>query len=172
MRSTAAWMSPSSSVHVSRYTSRSPPNGSLTSASSPSRPAYSPSTKTRPSPPSPSTRARRRPPLDSARAARRELEPFAAALRERALEQRRRQRAAADVAGAHQQDAFRVRLLGSIAYGASRPAARRSTASGSAPSRTSRGAGCVQSTTVDGGELPSTPPSSTSSVPASRDRKS
>ena len=43
---------------VSRYTSRSPPNGSPTSASSPSRPAYSPSTNTRPSPPSSCTRAR------------------------------------------------------------------------------------------------------------------
>src|SRR5882762_9756754 len=58
MRSTAVWRSASSSTQVSRYTSRSPPNGSLTSASSPSRPAYSPSTNTWPSPPSSSTRAR------------------------------------------------------------------------------------------------------------------
>src|SRR5205807_2166620 len=47
------------------------------------------------------------------RAGRRHGEPLAAALHERALEQRRREGAAADVAGAHQQDAFRLRLLGS-----------------------------------------------------------
>ena len=53
------------------------------------------------------------------------------------------------------------------AHGASLPAARRSSARGIAPSRTSRGMTPVQSTSVDGGTLPSTPPSSTSSSPLS-----
>src|SRR6059036_3175243 len=97
-------------------------------------------------------------------AGRGDRDPLDATLHERALEQGRRERAAADVASAHQQDAFRVRFL---VHGASRPAARRSSPSVTAPWRISRGVGCVQSTTVDGGEFPRTPPSSTSSVPAS-----
>src|SRR6266853_1493913 len=97
-------------------------------------------------------------------AGRGDRDPLDAALHESALEQRRRERAAADVASAHQQDAFRVRFL---VHGASRPAARRSSPSVTAPWRISRGVGCVQSTTVDGGEFPRTPPSSTSNVPAS-----
>src|SRR5881396_2258395 len=91
------------------------------------------------------------------------LDAVDAALGEGAVQQRRRERAAADVPGTHQEDAFRSRLLH---HGANRPTARRSSASVSAPSRTSRGSGWVQSTTVEGGEFPSTPPSSTSSVPA------
>src|SRR5438046_2133680 len=84
-------------------------------------------------------------------------EPFDPPLHQGALEQGRRERATADVAGADQQDSFRVRFLG---HGASRPAARRSSPSFSAPSRISRGVRCVQSTMVDGGEFPKTPPSS------------
>src|SRR6266446_2135433 len=63
------------------------------------------------------------------------------ALHQGTIEQRRRERAAADVSGANEQDAFRVRFLG---HGASRPAARRNSPSVSAPSRISRGAGRVQ----------------------------
>ena len=55
--------------------------------------------------------------------------------------------------------------LAAPSHGASLPAARRSSARGIAPSRTSRGTVSVQSTSVDGGTLPSTPPSSTSSSP-------
>src|SRR2546422_6208550 len=97
------------------------------------------------------------------RARGRHLEVVDATLREGALQQRRPERAAADIPGANEEDLFRRRVLH---HGASRPTARRSSAIVSAPSRTSRGAGCVQSTTVDGGEFPSTPPSSTTSVPA------
>src|SRR5207245_129736 len=57
------------------------------------------------------------------------------ALHQGTIEQRRRERAAADVSGANEQDAFRVRFLG---HGASRPAARRNSPSVSAPSRISR----------------------------------
>src|SRR5206468_2366467 len=97
-------------------------------------------------------------------AGRGDRDPLDPALHQGALEQGRRERTAADVSGAHEQDPFRVRFLG---HGASRPAARRSSPSVTAPSRISRGTGCVQSTTVDGGEFPRTPPSSTSNVPAS-----
>src|SRR5207302_4726394 len=93
----------------------------------------------------------------------RHLQAVDAALRQGALQQGGGQRAAADVAGADEQDPLHFRVLH---YGASRPAARRSSASVIAPSRTSRASGCVQSTTVEGGEFPNTPPSSTSSVPA------
>src|SRR5213596_675226 len=91
-------------------------------------------------------------------------EPFDPALHQGPLQQGRRERAAADVAGADQQNSFRVRFLG---HGASRPVARRSSPSFRAPSRIRRGVRCVQSTMVDGGEFPRTPPSSTSKVPAS-----
>src|SRR2546426_943545 len=78
------------------------------------------------------------------RARGRHLEVVDATLREGALQQRRRERAAADIPGANEEDLFRRRVLH---HGASRPTARRSSAIVSAPSRTSRGAGCVQSTT-------------------------
>src|SRR5438477_3406556 len=81
------------------------------------------------------------------------------ALLERALEERRGEWAAADVAGADKQD-----VLG---HGARRPTARRSSLTLSVPSRTICARGRVQSTTVDGGRFPRTPPSSTSSVPDS-----
>src|SRR5437660_1861889 len=81
---------------------------------------------------------------------------------ERALEQRGGERTAADVAGAHEEDLLDLRH-----QGARCPAARRSSAIGIAPSRITRGCGAVQSTTVDGGRFPNTPPSSTSSLPAS-----
>src|SRR2546428_695294 len=103
-------------------------------------------------------------PVPRARPGGRDINPLDGPLGEGALQQRRPEGAAANVAGAHQQDLCRLRHLG---HGASRPAARRSSESVIAPSRTSRGVGRVQSTTVDGGEFPSTPPSNTSSVPAS-----
>src|SRR5262245_1554684 len=81
---------------------------------------------------------------------------------EGALQQRSRQRAAANIAGANEQD-----VLG---HGARRPTARRNSAMLSVPSRTICACGRVQSTTVDGGRFPSTPPSSTSSFPSSTAR--
>src|SRR5207237_742095 len=100
----------------------------------------------------------RRRAIPSPRSGRRHLhvEP---ALLERALEERRGERAAADVAGADEQD-----VLG---HGARRPTARRSSLTLSVPSRTICARGRVQSTTVDGGRFPRTPPSSTSSAPDS-----
>src|SRR6266536_3070462 len=82
---------------------------------------------------------------------------FEAALLERALEQRGGERAAADVAGADEQHV--------LDHGARRPTARRSSLTLSVPSRTISARGLVQSTTVDGGRFPNTPPSSTSSWP-------
>src|SRR5262245_6589377 len=90
--------------------------------------------------------------------ARRRHDDLEAAVLERALEQRGGERAAANVAGAHEQDVLN--------HGARRPTARRSSATLSVPSRTICASGRVQSTTVDGGRFPSTPPSSTSNVPA------
>src|SRR6266576_4653497 len=80
-----------------------------------------------------------------------------AALLERALEQRGGERAAADVAGADEQHV--------LDHGARRPTARRSSLTLSVPSRTICARGLVQSTTVDGGRFPHTPPSRTSSWP-------
>src|SRR6185436_10405744 len=80
---------------------------------------------------------------------------------ERALHQRRRQGRPTDIPGADEENAFH----GFMIHGASRPAARRNSAPVIAPSRTSRASGRVQSTIVDGGEFPSTPPSRTSSCP-------
>src|SRR6266550_7557466 len=80
-----------------------------------------------------------------------------AALLQGALEQRRGERAAADVSGADEEDV--------LDHGASRPTARRSSATLSVPSRTISARGLVQSTTVDGGRFPRTPPSSTRSCP-------
>src|SRR6266545_1406532 len=80
---------------------------------------------------------------------------FDAALLERALEQRRGERAAANIAGTDEQDM--------LDHGARRPTARRSSLTLSVPSRTICARGRVQSTTVDGGRFPRTPPSSTNS---------
>src|ERR1041384_3030176 len=82
------------------------------------------------------------------------LEP---ALLQRALEQRRGERAGADVAGADEQNV--------LDHGASRPTARRSSCTLNVPSRTMCACGLVQSTTVEGGRFPRTPPSRTSSCP-------
>src|SRR6266550_4256214 len=73
-------------------------------------------------------------------------------------EQRRGERAAADVAGADEQDV--------LDHGARRPTARRSSCTLNVPSRTMCACGLVQSTTVEGGRFPSTPPSRTSNCPA------
>src|SRR2546427_3319811 len=83
-----------------------------------------------------------------------------AAFLERAAQEGFGQRAAADVAGADEQNS-----LDHAGQGARIPAARRSSLIGSAPARTTRGVGLVQSTTVEGGRFPSTPPSSTSNWP-------
>src|SRR6185295_6786203 len=101
---------------------------------------------------------RRRRAVPGTRARRRDAN-VEAPLPQRALEQRRRERTAADIAGAYEQDVLR--------HGARRPTARRSSATLSVPSRTICASGRVQSTTVEGGRFPSTPPSSTSSFPAS-----
>src|SRR5438552_4359754 len=80
------------------------------------------------------------------------------ALLERALEQRASEWAAANVAGADEQDV--------LDHGARRPTARRSSCTLNVPSRTICARGLVQSTTVEGGRFPNTPPSSTRSFPA------
>src|SRR5437870_1359727 len=97
---------------------------------------------------------RRAVPGTRAGGAHRDVEP---AVLQRALEEGRCERAAANVAGADEQD-----MLG---HGASRPTARRSSATLNVPSRTMCACGLVQSTTVEGGRFPSTPPSSTSNCP-------
>src|SRR5207237_2651972 len=97
-------------------------------------------------------------PVPRARAGRRDFH-FEAARLERALEQRLGERAAADVAGADEQD--------TLDHGARRPTARRSSCTLNVPSRTICARGLVQSTTVEGGRFPRTPPSSTSSAPDS-----
>src|SRR5204863_9975998 len=79
------------------------------------------------------------------------------ALLERALEQRGGEWAAANVAGADEQDVLN--------HGARRPTARRSSCTLNVPSRTMCACGLVQSTTVEGGRFPSTPPSRTSNCP-------
>src|SRR2546426_259554 len=65
-------------------------------------------------------------PVPRARPGGRDIDPLDGPLGEGALQQRRREGAAANVAGAHQQDLCRLRHLG---HGASRPAARRSSRS-------------------------------------------
>src|SRR6266571_6219057 len=90
--------------------------------------------------------------------ARRRHRHFETALLERALEQRCGEWAAANVAGADEQDGLN--------HGASRPTARRSSCTLKVPSRTICACGLVQSTTVEGGRFPNTPPSSTRSLPA------
>src|SRR5207247_2048379 len=84
------------------------------------------------------------------------------ALLERALEQRAGEWAAANVAGADEQDV--------LDHGARRPTARRSSCTLNVPSRTICARGLVQSTTVEGGRFPNTPPSSTRSFPAATAR--
>src|SRR2546426_532499 len=74
--------------------------------------------------------------------ARRRHRHFETALLERALEQRCGEWAAANVAGADEQDGLN--------HGASRPTARRSSCTLKVPSRTICACGLVQSTTVEG----------------------
>src|SRR6266571_894477 len=102
---------------------------------------------------------RRRGPVPRPRARRFDGHALETPLLQGALEQRLREGTAADVARADEEDAHR--------QGARRPTARRSSATGRAPARTMRGVAVVQSITVEGGRLPSTPPSSTSRRPAS-----
>src|SRR6185295_16520803 len=92
-------------------------------------------------------------PVPRARAGRCYLDSLDAAFLQRAQQQRLGERAATDVAGADEQHALDL-----FDHGARRPAARRSSPSVTAPSRTRRAPGCVQSTPVEGGRLPSTPP--------------
>src|SRR5262245_4551872 len=99
---------------------------------------------------------RGRSPIPGARSGRHGLDVLDAPALELPDQQGLCQRAPADVAGTNQEH---------LAHGAALPARRRSSDRGKAPSRTSRGSLLVQSTTVEGGTFPSTPPSSTSREP-------